>query len=116
MSKPMTLSDLLKEKLPAKERPPGISIKNSFDVLRTVRDRSASAASSRCDSPDKRVRTDSPDGPLPPDRNLAFTSMANEEEKFVKAKAIISRIKEGLVKAKEQWDAGAPLGHRQQHG
>jgi len=102
MSKPMTLADLLKEKLPAKERPPGITVKNRFDVLRTVRDRSASAASSRCDSPGKRVRTDSPDGPPPPDRNLAFTSMANEEEKFVKAKAIISKIKDGLSNAKDQ--------------
>jgi hypothetical protein len=36
------------------------------------------------------------------DRNLAFTSMANEEEKFVKAKGLIVKIKEGLSKAKEQ--------------
>jgi transcription elongation factor Elf1 len=98
----MTLSDLLKEKLPAKERPPGITVKNRFDVLRNVRDRSASAASSRCDSPGKRFRTDSPETSEPVDRNLAFTSMANEEEKFVKAKALIGKIKDGLANAKEQ--------------
>ena len=102
MSKPMTLSDLLKEKLPAKERPPGITVKNRFDVLRNVRDRSASAASSRCDSPGKRFRTESPEMSEPVDRNLAFTSMANEEEKFVKAKALIGKIKDGLANAKEQ--------------
>jgi transcription elongation factor Elf1 len=98
----MTLSDLLKEKLPAKERPPGITVKNRFDVLRNVRDRSASAASSRCDSPGKRFRTESPETSEPVDRNLAFTSMANEEEKFVKAKALIGKIKDGLANAKEQ--------------
>jgi hypothetical protein len=102
MSKPMTLADLLKEKLPIKERPAGISVKNRFDALRYDRDRSASAASSRCDSPGKRVRTDSPDGAGPPDRNLAFTLMANEEEKFVKAKGLIAKIKDGLSKEKEQ--------------
>jgi hypothetical protein len=45
---------------------------------------------------------DMPDEAEMPDRNLAFTSMANEEEKFVKAKALIAKIKDGLGKAKEQ--------------
>jgi len=98
----MSLADLLQEKIPRKEPPPGISVRNRFNVLR---DRSHSTASSRCDSPGKRARTDSPDvadGREVPDRNLAFTSMANEEEKFGKAKEIIAKIKDGLCKAKEQ--------------
>jgi hypothetical protein len=101
-NKPMSLADLLQEKIPKKDPPPGISVKNRFNVLR---DRSCSNVSSRCDSPGKRARTDStevPDEAEMPDRNLAFTSMANEEEKFVKAKALIAKIKDGLGKAKEQ--------------
>jgi hypothetical protein len=86
-----------KKKIPDLSLPPC-----RFDVLRNVRDRSASSASSRCDLPGKQVTTDSPDCAEPPDRNMAFMSMANEEEKFLKAKGLISKIKEGLTKAKEQ--------------
>ncbi len=95
----MSLADLLQDKVPRKEPPPGISVRNRFNVLR---DRSLSTASSRCDSPGKRARTDSPDVVEAPDRNLGFTSMANEEEKFGKAKELIAKIKDGLGKAKDQ--------------
>jgi hypothetical protein len=98
-NKPMSLADLLQDKIPKKDPPPGISVRNRFNVLR---DRSLSTASSRCDSPGKRARTDSPEVVTVVDRNLAFTSMANEEEKLVKAKEIVAKIKDGLSKAKDQ--------------
>jgi hypothetical protein len=93
--KPMSMAALLQEKLPKQQQPKGINTKNRFDVLR---DRSASAASGRGESV-KRPRIESPERV---DRNLAFKSMADEEEKFKAARAIVDKVRSGLVLAKEQ--------------
>jgi len=47
----------------------------------------------------KRPRIESPERV---DRNLAFKSMADEEEKFKAARAIVDKVRSGLVLAKEQ--------------
>jgi len=90
----MSMAALLQENLPKQQQPNGINTKNRFDVLR---DRSASATSSR--ESVKRARIESPERV---DRNLAFKSMADEEEKFKAARAIVDKVRTGLVLAKEQ--------------
>ncbi len=57
----------------------------------------------RYDSPHKRKREVSL---VQADRNTAFTSMAGEEEKLVKAKAIVTKIKSKIEQAKEQKMSG----------
>jgi hypothetical protein len=92
--KPMSMAALLQENLPKQQQAKGINTKNRFDVLR---DRSTSAARGRGESV-KRPRMESPERV---DRNLAFKSMADEEEKFKAARAIVDKVRTGLVLAKE---------------
>jgi hypothetical protein len=91
----MSMAALLQENLPKQQQAKGINTRNRFDVLR---DRSTSAASGRGESV-KRPRIESPERV---DRNLAFKSMADEEEKFKAARAIVDKVRTGLVLAKEQ--------------
>lgn len=88
MNKPMSVSAVLQEGLPRIKQPAGINLKNRYEVLR---DRSSSTAS-RNYSPGKRPRSSSPE-PVRENRNLAFTTMAGEEEKIAAAKAIVARVK-----------------------
>jgi len=96
----MSLSAVLQEGLPKVKIPPGISIKNRFAALNS-RDRSASSA--RGESPAKRSREEGKrsreESVERTDRNLAFKSMADEEEKFRKAKEIVGRVRIGLTAA-----------------
>jgi hypothetical protein len=98
--KPMSLSAVLQEGLPKARIPPGITVKNRFAVL-NHRDRSASSV--RGESPAKRSREESKrsreDSVEKTDRNLAFRSMADEEEKFRKAKEIVSKVRVGMAAA-----------------
>ena len=91
--KPMSLSAVLQEGLPKARIPPGISVKNRFAAF-NHRDRSASSV--RGESPAKRSREESVDKT---DRNLAFRSMADEEEKFRKAKEIVGRVRVSMAAA-----------------
>ncbi len=88
--KPLTLSAVLQEGLPKAKIPPGISVKNMFAAF-SARERSTSSI--RGESPAKRIREDGKRGRdesvKKTDRNLAFKSMADEEEKFRKAKEIV---------------------------
>jgi hypothetical protein len=79
----------------------GIVTKNRFEML--SRDRSESGVRYRYDSPSKRQREESP---VQVDKNAAFTSMAGEEEKLVKAKNLVTRIKSKIEQAKEQKMSG----------
>jgi hypothetical protein len=91
----MSMAALLQENLPKQQQAKGINTKNRFDVLRN---RSTSAASGRGESV-KRARIESPERV---DRNLAFKSMADEEEKFKAARAVVDKVRTSLVLAKEQ--------------
>jgi len=106
--KPLSLAELLQRGATKKPPTKGISLKNRFDALH--RDRSVSAASSRCESPGKRAREESVDSEEvdtePLDRNLAFKSMAGEEGKFAKAKAIVEGLKAGMTDAAKKGAVG----------
>jgi hypothetical protein len=99
--KPMSVAAALQEGLPKVPPPKGIATKNRFEFF--SRDRSSSEVRPRYDSPHKRQREDSP---VQADRNAAFTSMAGEEEKLAKAKAIVTKIKTKIEQAKEQKMSG----------
>jgi hypothetical protein len=98
--KPLTLSAVLQEGLPKAKIPPGISVKNRFAAL-SARDRSTSSV--RGESPAKRIREDGKrgreDSAEKTDRNLAFQSMADEEEKFRKAKEIVGKVRLSMAAA-----------------
>jgi len=98
--KPLTLSAVLQEGLPKARIPPGISVKNRFATL-SARDRSTSSV--RGESPAKRTRNDGKRGreesEEKTDRNLAFKSMADEEEKFRKAKEIVGKVRVSMAAA-----------------
>jgi hypothetical protein len=98
--KPLTLSAVLQEGLPKARIPPGISVKNRFATL-SARDRSTSSV--RGESPAKRIRNDGKRGredvEEKTDRNLAFKSMADEEEKFRKAKEIAGKVHVSMAAA-----------------
>jgi hypothetical protein len=87
--KPLSIAAVLQEGLPKKTQPSGIPLKNRFNVFK---DRSVSASSSRAES-QKRPRRESPEAV---DRNLAFKAMADEEEKFKKAKILIETCQKGV--------------------
>jgi hypothetical protein len=80
--KPYSIASVLQEGLPKVVPKPGIKLTNRFNVF-SRSDRSVSAASGRGDS-QKRARVESPE-PVQ-DRNLAFNSMAGEEEKKKRAR------------------------------
>ncbi len=96
----MSLSAVLQEGLPKARIPPGISVKNRFAAL-SARDRSTSSV--RGESPAKRIREDGKrgrdDSAEKTDRNLAFKSMADEEEKFRKAKEIVGKVRLSMAAA-----------------
>jgi len=98
--KPLSLSAVLQEGLPKAKIPPGISVKNRFAAL-SARDRSTSSV--RGESPAKRIREDGKRGrdesAEKADRNLAFKSMADEEEKFRKAKEIVGKVRLSMAAA-----------------
>jgi hypothetical protein len=97
--KPTSIAAILQEGLPKKAPAPGISIRNRFSVLK---DRSVSSSSVRSDyrsDSQKRIRVESPD---PVDRNMAFRSMADEEEKFKIARNLVEKVKEGVKAAKDK--------------
>ena len=98
--KPLSLSAVLQEGLPKAKIPPGISVKNRFAAL-SARDRSTSSV--RGESPAKRIREDGKrgrdDSAEKADRNLAFKSMADEEEKFRKAKEIVGKVRLSMAAA-----------------
>jgi hypothetical protein len=98
--KPLTLSAVLQEGLPKVKIPPGITVKNRFAVLNS-RDRSASSV--RGESPAKRSRDDGKrsrdESVEKTDRNLAFRSMADEEEKFRKAREIVGKVRVSMAAA-----------------
>ena len=97
----MSVAAALQEGLPKVPPAKGIVTKNRYEIF--SRDRSESGARSRFDSPNKRQREESP---VQADRNAAFTSMAGEEEKLVKAKVLVTRIKSKIEQAKEQKMSG----------
>ena len=97
----MSVAAALQEGLPKVPQTKGIVTKNRFEIF--SRDRSESGARSRYDSPNKRQREESP---AQVDKNAAFTSMAGEEEKLVKAKNLVTRIKSKIEQAKEQKMSG----------
>ena len=99
--KPMSVAAALQEGLPKMPQAKGIVTKNRFEML--SRDRSESGVRYRYDSPSKRQREESP---VQVDKNAAFTSMAGEEEKLVKAKNLVTRIKSKIEQAKEQKMSG----------
>jgi hypothetical protein len=97
--KPTSIAAVLQAGLPKMAPPSGVPVRNRFSVLK---DRSVSAASGRSESrsdSQKRSRVESPD---PADRNRAFKSMADEEEKFKLAKGLVDKVKDGLKEAKEK--------------
>jgi hypothetical protein len=98
--KPLTLSAVLQEGLPKAKIPPGISVKNRFAAF-SARDRSTSSI--RGESPAKRIREDGKRGrdesAEKTDRNLAFKSMADEEEKFWKVKEIVGKVRQSMAAA-----------------
>jgi len=97
--KPTSIAAILQEGLPKKAPASGIPIKNRFSVLK---DRSVSASSGRSDyrsDSQKRIRVESPE---PVDRNQAFRSMADEEEKFKIARSLVEKVKEGVKAAKDK--------------
>jgi hypothetical protein len=100
--KPLSVAAALQEGLPKVPATKGIITKNRFEIFSKDRDRSASEARSRYDSPHKRQREESP----VQDRNAAFTSMAGEEEKLARAKTIVTRLKTKIDQAKEQKMSG----------
>ena len=87
--KPLSIAAVLQEGLPKKTQPSGIPLKNRFNVFK---DRSVSNSSGRAES-QKRPRRESPEAV---DRNLAFKAMADEEEKFKKAKILIETCQKGV--------------------
>ena len=98
--KPLSVAALMQEGLRKMPPPSGIQLKNRYNVLReTSRSSSRTNGHGRVESPGKRRR---PDESPELDRNLAFKAMENEEEKFVKAKEIVVRVKEALGAAKDQ--------------
>ena len=99
--KPMSVAAALQEGLPKMPQTKGIATKNRFEMF--SRDRSESGVRNRYDSPSKRQREESP---VQVDKNAAFTSMAGEEEKLVKAKNLVTRIKSKIEQAKEQKMSG----------
>jgi hypothetical protein len=101
--KPTSIAAVLQAGLPKMAPPTGIPVRNRFSVLKN---RSVSAASGRSESrsesgseSQKRIRVESPE---PVDRNKAFRSMADEEEKFRMAKELVEKVKDGLKDAKEK--------------
>jgi hypothetical protein len=97
--KPTSIAAILQEGLPKKTPAPGIPTRNRFSVLK---DRSVSAASGRsdfCSDSQKRIRVESPEAV---DRNQAFRSMADEEEKFKIARNLVEKVKEGVKDAKDK--------------
>jgi hypothetical protein len=102
--KPISIASVLQEGLPKTAPKPGIKLSNRFNVF-SRSDRSVYAASGRGDS-QKRARIESPDPA--PDRNRAFTSMAGEEEKMVRARELVEVCKAG-VKDLTNRDMSGPL-------
>ncbi len=97
--KPTSIAAILQEGLPKKASASGIPTRNRFSVLK---DRSVSASSGRSDfrsDSQKRIRVESPEKV---DRNQAFRSMADEEEKFKIAKSLVEKVKEGVKAAKDK--------------
>ena len=97
--RPTSIAAILQEGLPRKPPVSGIPTKNRFSVLK---DRSVSATSGRSDyrsESQKRIRVESPE---PVDRNQAFRSMADEEEKFKMARSLVEKVKEGVKAAKDK--------------
>jgi hypothetical protein len=104
--KPYSIASVLQEGLPKTAPKPGIKLSNRFNVF-SRSDRSVSAASGRGDS-QKRPRVESPD-PVP-DRNKAFTSMAGEEEKMLRARALVETCKAGVKELSDREMSGPLLG------
>jgi hypothetical protein len=104
--KPFSIASVLQEGLPKTTPKPGIKLSNRFNVF-SRSDRSVSAASGRGDS-QKRARIESPDPVPDPDRNRAFTSMAGEEEKMVRARELVEVCK-ASVKDLSNRDMSGPL-------
>jgi hypothetical protein len=101
-NKPLSVADYLNKGLPQVVEPPGILLRNKYEVL--SRDRSASAHRGASPRPQKRKKADSVDemegggyGTEKP-----FESMADEEANFEKAKGIEKWIKESLDAATEE--------------
>jgi hypothetical protein len=97
--KPTSIAAILQEGLPKKTPSAGIPTRNRFNVLK---DRSCSATSGRSDfrsESQKRIRVESPEKV---DRNQAFRSMADEEEKFKLAKSLVEKVKDGVKAAKDK--------------
>jgi hypothetical protein len=97
--KPTSIAAILQEGLPKRTPAAGFPVRNRFSVLK---DRSVSATSGRSDyrsDSQKRIRVESPEVV---DRNQAFRSMADEEEKFRIAKGLVEKVKEGMKAAKDK--------------
>jgi hypothetical protein len=104
--KPYSIASVLQEGLPKTAPKPGIKLTNRFNVF-SRSDRSVSAASGRGES-QKRPRVESPEPLL--DRNKAFTSMAGEEEKMVRAKELVDICKAGVKELSDREMSGPLLG------
>jgi hypothetical protein len=97
--KPTSIAAVLQAGLPKMAPPKGIPLRNRFGVLKNRSDSAASGRSESRSESQKRIRVESPE---PVDRNKAFRSMADEEEKFKKAKELVEKVKDGLKDAKEK--------------
>jgi hypothetical protein len=97
---------VLQEGLPKVVPKPGIKLTNRFNVF-SRSDRSVSAASGRGDS-QKRARVESPE-PVQ-DRNLAFNSMAGEEEKMKRARELVDICKAGVKELGDREMSGPLMG------
>jgi hypothetical protein len=97
--KPTSIAAVLQAGLPKMAPPKGIPVRNKFGVLKNRSDSVASGRSESRSESQKRIRVESPE---PVDRNKAFQSMADEEEKFKKAKDLVEKVKDGVKDAKEK--------------
>jgi len=97
--KPTSIAAILQEGLPKKAPPAGIPTRNRFSVLKGRSDSAASCRSDYRSDSQKRIRVESPEVI---DRNQAFRSMADEEEKFKIARSLVEKVKEGVKAAKDK--------------
>ncbi len=97
--KPTSIAAILQEGLPKKAPAAGIPTRNRFSVLKGRSDSAASVRSDYRSDSQKRIRVESPEVI---DRNQAFRSMADEEEKFKIARSLVEKVKEGVKAAKDK--------------
>jgi len=112
-NKPMSVADFLQEGLPRKAFPPGITLRNKFQVLERDRSESSSRGLSphglkkrRIEEVDTEEESEEDAETTMVDANQAFKSMENEEASFRKVKEIVETIKGTLEGAKEEEISG----------